>query len=81
MPHWGERLDPVTIKDAVSYAWSLGGGEEFVEVAADPAGVVDEEAVTPPRVERPPRREATATTGVGLSRMAAPKRTNRYPAL
>lgn len=43
MPHWGERLDPVTIKMLSAYVWSLGGGENFVEVAEDPAVKVDEE--------------------------------------
>lgn len=27
MPHWSERLDPVTIKMLAAYVWSLGGGE------------------------------------------------------
>jgi len=43
MPHWGERLDPVTIKMLSAYVWSLGGGENFVEVAENPAVQVDEE--------------------------------------
>ena len=43
MPHWGERLDPVTIRMLAAYVWSLGGGEDFVEVAEDPAVEVDEE--------------------------------------
>ena len=43
MPHWGQRLDPVTIKMLSAYVWSLGGGEDFVEVAEDPAVKVDEE--------------------------------------
>ena len=43
MPHWSGRLDPVTIKMLSAYVWSLGGGEEFVEVAEDPAVEVDEE--------------------------------------
>jgi len=43
MPHWGDRLDPVTIKMLSAYVWSLGGGEEFVEVAADSAVKVDAE--------------------------------------
>ena len=43
MPHWSERLDPVTIKMLSAYVWSLGGGEEFVEVAEDPTVEVDEE--------------------------------------
>ncbi|WP_082126291.1 cytochrome-c oxidase, cbb3-type subunit III [Aurantiacibacter marinus] len=42
MPRWGERLDPVTIKMLAAYVHSLGGGEDFVEVAADPAIEVDE---------------------------------------
>ena len=43
MPHWGERLDPVTIRMLAAYVWSLGGGENLVEVAANPAVAVDEE--------------------------------------
>lgn len=43
MPHWSGRLDQVTIKMLSAYVWSLGGGEEFVEVAADPAVKVDDE--------------------------------------
>ena len=40
--HWGDarlgaRLDPVTIKMLAAYVHSLGGGEDFVEVAEDPA--------------------------------------------
>jgi cytochrome c oxidase cbb3-type subunit III len=37
MPAWGGRLDPVTIRMLAAYVHSLGGGEEFVEVAAEPA--------------------------------------------
>src|SRR5690606_41136840 len=33
MPAWGGRLDPVTIKMLAAYVHSLGGGEDFVEVA------------------------------------------------
>ena len=43
MPAWGGRLDPVTIKMLAAYVHSLGGGEDFVEVAADPAKKVDEQ--------------------------------------
>jgi cytochrome c oxidase cbb3-type subunit 3 len=43
MPAWGGRLDPVTIKMLAAYVHSLGGGENFVEVAADPAVKVDEQ--------------------------------------
>lgn len=43
MPHWGDRLDPVTIKMLSAYVWSLGGGESVVEVAANPAVEIDEE--------------------------------------
>jgi cytochrome c oxidase cbb3-type subunit 3 len=43
MPAWGERLDPVTIKMLAAYVHSLGGGEDFVEVAANPAVKVDEQ--------------------------------------
>ncbi|WP_126174055.1 cytochrome-c oxidase, cbb3-type subunit III [Altericroceibacterium xinjiangense] len=42
MPAWSHRLDPVTIKMLAAYVHSLGGGEDFVEVAADPAVQVDE---------------------------------------
>jgi cytochrome c oxidase cbb3-type subunit 3 len=41
MPAWGGRLDPVTIKMLAAYVHSLGGGEDFVEVAEDPAVEVD----------------------------------------
>ncbi len=37
MPKWGDKLDPVTIKMLSAYVYSLGGGEELVEVAPDPA--------------------------------------------
>lgn len=43
MPRWEGRLDPVTIKMLAAYVHSLGGGEDFVEVAADPAVEVDEQ--------------------------------------
>jgi cytochrome c oxidase cbb3-type subunit 3 len=43
MPAWGNRLDPVTIKMLAAYVHSLGGGEDFVEVAQDPAVKVDEQ--------------------------------------
>ncbi len=43
MPAWGGRLNPVTIKMLAAYVHSLGGGENFVEVAADPAVKVDEQ--------------------------------------
>lgn len=43
MPSWGKRLDPVTIKMLAAYVHSLGGGEDFVEVAQDPAVKVDEQ--------------------------------------
>lgn len=42
MPRWGERLDPVTIKMLAAYVHSLGGGEDFLEVAENPAVQVDE---------------------------------------
>jgi len=35
MPAWGHRLDPVTIKMLAAYVHSLGGGEDFVEVAPE----------------------------------------------
>ena len=41
MPAWGQRLDAVTIKMLAAYVHSLGGGEKFVEVAANPATPVD----------------------------------------
>jgi cytochrome c oxidase cbb3-type subunit 3 len=37
MPAWGSRLDPVTIKMLAAYVHSLGGGEDFVEAAPQPA--------------------------------------------
>ncbi len=37
MPAWGNRLDPVTIKMLAAYVHSLGGGEDFKEVAPDSA--------------------------------------------
>jgi len=43
MPKWGGRLDPVTIKMLAAYVHSLGGGEDFVKVAEDPAVEVDEQ--------------------------------------
>lgn len=43
MPAWSGRLDPVTIKMIAAYVHSLGGGEDFVEVAADPAVVNNEQ--------------------------------------
>ena len=42
MPAWGGRLDPVTIKMLAAYVHSLGGGEDFVEVAENPVVQVDE---------------------------------------
>ena len=48
MPAWEGRLDPVTIKMLAAYVHSLGGGEDFTEVAAvadgTPAGNADEQA-------------------------------------
>jgi cytochrome c oxidase cbb3-type subunit 3 len=41
MPAWRTRLDPVTIKMLAAYVHSLGGGEDFVEVARNPAAEVD----------------------------------------
>ncbi len=43
MPAWQERLDPVTIKMLAAYVHSLGGGEDFVEVAPTPAEVTNEQ--------------------------------------
>lgn len=31
MPHWGGRLDPVTIKMLAAYVYSLGGGEKIAQ--------------------------------------------------
>lgn len=42
MPRWGHVLDPVTIRMLAAYVHSLGGGEDFVEVAQDPEVDVDE---------------------------------------
>jgi cytochrome c oxidase cbb3-type subunit 3 len=48
MPAWEGRLDPVTIKMLAAYVHSLGGGEDFKEVAAAagsaPAETPDEQA-------------------------------------
>ena len=44
MPAWGERLDPVTVKMLAAYVHSLGGGEDFAEVADNPAENTDEQA-------------------------------------
>lgn len=41
MPAWQGRLDPATLKMLAAYVHSLGGGENFVAVARDPATVVD----------------------------------------
>lgn len=43
MPGFAERLDPVTIKMLAAYVHSLGGGEDFIEVARDPEVAVDEQ--------------------------------------
>lgn len=43
MPRWGHVLDPVTIRMLAAYVHSLGGGEDFVEVAADPEAEIDEQ--------------------------------------
>ena len=43
MPTWQGRLDPVTIKMLAAYVHSLGGGEDFVEVAEKPGVEVDEQ--------------------------------------
>ena len=43
MPAWGGRLDQVTIKMLAAYVHSLGGGEDFVDAAQDPAVKVDEQ--------------------------------------
>ena len=44
MPAWGGRLDPVTIKMLAAYVHSLGGGEDFKEVAENPAMEDDEQS-------------------------------------
>ncbi len=43
MPSWESRLDPATIKMLAAYVHSRGGGEDFVEVAEDPAAKADEQ--------------------------------------
>ncbi len=43
MPKWEGRLDPVTIKILAAYVHSLGGGEDFVEIAESPEVEVDEQ--------------------------------------
>ena len=43
MPNWEGRLDPVTISMLAAYVHSLGGGEDFIEVAEDPEVEVDEQ--------------------------------------
>ena len=43
MPKWEGRLDPVTIKMLAAYVHSLGGGEDVMEVAEDPAVNADEQ--------------------------------------
>lgn len=37
MPAWNQRLDPVTIRMLAAYVHSLGGGEDFAEVAPEAA--------------------------------------------
>ena len=44
MPRWNNRLDPPTIKMLAAYVHALGGGEDFIAAAADPATVVDDRA-------------------------------------
>lgn len=48
MPAWEGRLDPVTIKMLAAYVHSLGGGEDFTEVAPEgsdaPAETPDEQS-------------------------------------
>jgi len=41
MPGWQNRLDPATIKMLAAYVHSLGGGEDFVEAAENPAVEAD----------------------------------------
>ena len=44
MPAWHGRLDPATIKMIAAYVHSLGGGEDFVEVAQEAAAKPDEQS-------------------------------------
>jgi cytochrome c oxidase cbb3-type subunit 3 len=44
MPGWSDRLDPATIRMLSAYVHSLGGGEDFVEVADQPASEADEQS-------------------------------------
>ena len=41
MPAWGTRLDPVTVKMLAAYVHSLGGGEAFVDQAAEAANAAE----------------------------------------
>lgn len=43
MPSWEGRLDPAIIRMLAAYVHSLGGGEDFIEIAQDPAVEVDEQ--------------------------------------
>jgi cytochrome c oxidase cbb3-type subunit 3 len=43
MPAWEHRLDPVTVRMLAAYVHSLGGGEQFLEVAANAADQADEQ--------------------------------------
>ncbi|MBT2132823.1 cytochrome-c oxidase, cbb3-type subunit III [Croceibacterium sp. LX-88] len=43
MPAWKHRLDPVTVRMLAAYVHSLGGGEQFLEVAANAADQADEQ--------------------------------------
>ncbi|MXO61026.1 cytochrome-c oxidase, cbb3-type subunit III [Altererythrobacter salegens] len=43
MPAWQGRLDPVTIRMLAAYVHSLGGGEDFAEIADAPAEAADEQ--------------------------------------
>ncbi|WP_299308133.1 cytochrome-c oxidase, cbb3-type subunit III [uncultured Croceicoccus sp.] len=42
MPAWENRLDPATIRMLAAYVHSLGGGEDFIAKADDPAVEVDD---------------------------------------
>jgi len=54
MPHWDERLDPVTIKMLTAYVHSLGGGE---------ATIVEEAEMAGPTADGPPPAEEADEQG------------------
>ena len=58
MPHWSEKLDPVTVKMVAAYVHSLGGGE------ANPAPAApDTAAASPPATETASAAPGTANVG------------------